>query len=183
MRKLAAILLMLTLVFNLCGYRFVISALQQKADKHIDARLDNNEYDESQLIEIRVALNMPYQERFTEFERHYGQIELDGKSYTYVKRKIDGDVVIFKCIANESREKLKAIDADIAKANSNTDFDHSGKQQQQSSFAKNILSDFDDQQSLQHHLAVLGVRAIQPGDYLFYLPLTSIATPHQPPEC
>jgi hypothetical protein len=173
---------MLILVFNLCGYRFVISALQQKADNHIDARVDNNDYDESQLIEIRIALNMPYQERFTEFERHYGQIELDGKSYTYVKSKIEGDVAVFKCIANESRDQLKTISADITRSNSNSDMNHSGKQEQ-SSFAKNLFSDFDDQQSLRYAITALGNQKIVPGNYSFYTPLVSIATPHQPPEC
>jgi hypothetical protein len=183
LRKFAAILLMLILLFNLCGYRFVISALQRQADRHIDTRLDNNDYDESQLIEIKMALNLPYQERFTDFERQYGQIELDGKSYTYVKRKIDGDVVIFKCIANESREQLKTISADMAKANSNTDMDYSGKQQQHSSFARNLLSDFDDHQPAQHVLAALAFKKCQPGNYSFYIPLVTLVTPHQPPEC
>jgi hypothetical protein len=136
---------MLILLFNLCGYRMAINLLQQKADTKLEARLDKSEYDESQLIEIRVAMNLPYQQRYTEFERHYGEIEMDGKSYTYVKRKIEGDVLILKCIANQSKEKSQTIKNDLAKANSNSDMDHSGNDTQQKSFAKNTLSDFDDQ--------------------------------------
>ena len=87
----------------------VIDRLQQKADTRLEAQLDNSDYDESQLVEIRVPMNMPYQERYTEFERHYGEIELDGKSYTYVKSKIEGDVLVLKCIANQSKEESKII--------------------------------------------------------------------------
>ena len=109
MRKTAAILLTLILLFNLCGYRILINFLQQKADTKLETRIDNSEYDESQLIEIRVLMNMPYQQRYTAFERHYGEIEIDGKSYTYVKRKIEGDVLILKCIVNQSKEELGFI--------------------------------------------------------------------------
>ncbi len=145
MRKTAAILLTLILLFNLCGYRMVIDLMQQKADNKLEAQLDNSDYDESQLIEIRVPMNMPYQQRYTEFERHYGEIEIDGKSYTYVKRKIEGDMLILKCIANQSKQEAKIIKNDLAKANSNADMDHSGKNSQQKSFAKNLLGEYDDQ--------------------------------------
>ena len=140
MRKTAAILLTLILLFNLCGYRILINFLQQKADTKLETRIDNSEYDESQLIEIRVLMNMPYQQRYTAFERHYGEIEIDGKSYTYVKRKIEGDVLVLKCIANQSKEELNSIKNDLVKANSNTDMDHSGKNSQQKSYAKNLMS-------------------------------------------
>ena len=119
--------------------------MQQKADNKLEAQLDNSDYDESQLIEIRVAMNMPYQQRYTEFERHYGEIEIDGKAYTYVKRKIEGDVLILKCIANQSKQESKIIKNDLAKANSNADMDHSGKNSPQKSFAKNSLGEYDDQ--------------------------------------
>ena len=176
---------MLVLLINTCGYRFIISAMQENSDRQFDTSLDNNEYDESQLIEIKVAMNMPYQERFTDFERHYGQIEMDGKSYTYVKRKIDGDVVIFKCIANESREQLKKINSDMTQANAsnNANMDHSGKQQQPSSFAKSMLGDFDDQQFSQLALASVLLQEHQYNSYSFYIPQITVNPPHQPPKC
>ncbi len=182
MRKIAAILLILVLLFNLCGYRLAIALLQNDADRNLETRLDNSDYDESQLVEIRVALNMPYQERFTEFERHYGEIEIDGKSYTYVKRKIEGDVAIFKCIANESKQQLKTITNDLALANSAIDINHSNQpQKQHSSFAKSFWSEYDEQERFQ--------ALIPPADaasfytpYSFNIPTTITDTPHQPPD-
>lgn len=118
MRKTAAILLLLVFFFNLYGYRIIISLLQTKADQQLEVLIDNDEYADEELVEMRVALNMPYQHRFTEFERHYGQITIDGKDYTYVKKKIDGDVLILKCIPNNSRTQLNEFAANIAKSNS-----------------------------------------------------------------
>ena len=86
MRKIAAISLICLLVFNWYGYRFVTGYFQKKADSQLEAKIDVNDYDESQLIEIRVALDMPYQNSSSEFERHYGEIEINGKIYAYVKQ-------------------------------------------------------------------------------------------------
>jgi hypothetical protein len=181
-RKIAAILLMLILVFNLIGYRLFINVLQQKADIKLESRLDKSEYDESQLIEIRVAMNLPYQQRYTEFERHYGEIEIDGKSYTYVKRKIEGDVLILKCIANQSKQELQTIKNDAAKANSAADMDHPGKDTQQKSFAKNTLSDFDDQ-FMSQQPASSGSLVVAPfSDFKSAIPEGVANILHQPPK-
>ena len=183
LKKIAAILLLLLLAFNWYGYRIVIAVLQDKADRKLEARLDNSEYDESQLIEIRMTMNMPYQQRFTDFERAYGEVEINGKTYTYVKRKVDGDVVILKCIANKSRSQLKTIDNDLTRANSGVETDHPGKQQQQTSFAKNFWSEYDGENSF----ACSGQNITSPASaltaYSFHIPEVNINTPHQPPEC
>jgi len=170
LRKIAAILLMLILLFNIGGYRIVIPLIQDKADHKLEALLDNSEYDEAQLIEIRVTMNMPYQQRFTAYERHYGEIEIDGIAYTYVKRKIEGDVVIFKCIANEARQQFKSIQNNLAQANSNTDMDQPGQQKQQTSFV------FRTDITLTSSLNIVS------NYYSFILPEPSVTTPHQPPE-
>jgi hypothetical protein len=180
-RKLAAILLMLVLIFNLCGYRMVISLLQNDADNRLETLLDNNEYDESQLVEIRVALNMPYQQRYTEFERHYGEIQIDGKSYTYVKRKIEGDVVIFKCIANHSKQVLTTIKNDLAQTNSSADINTPGKQTP-NSLAKSFFSDYDDQLMFLQTPSVIDLNFSSFAKYSFFIPEISVSTPHQPPR-
>ena len=142
MRKIAAIFLMLILLFNTGGYRIAIQLLADKSSQELEARIDNREYDESQLVEVRIEMNLPYQDRYTDFERHYGEVELNGRSYTYVERKIEGNIVIFKCIANDSKEKLEAIRDNMTKANSNSDMQQTPGQHQ-NTFAKNLLSEYD----------------------------------------
>ena len=118
MKKTAAILLLLVFTLNFCGYRLMIAALSNKADHRLEALIDNNEYNDSELTELRVQLNMPYQYRYTDFERHYGQITIDGKEYTYVKRKVEGDVLVLKCLPNETKTQLNYLSNNIAQANS-----------------------------------------------------------------
>jgi hypothetical protein len=181
LRKFAAISLIFVLLFNLCGYRLVISILQTSADNRLESHLDHNNYDESQLIEIRVALNMPYQERYTEFERHYGEINIDGKAYTYVKRKIEGDVLVLKCIANTSRQELKKINDEQAKNNSGQDQQTPGKKQN-TSFAKVFSGDYDNKSQLLNISAGAVAKTIFAFNYASGLNDVLIKTPHQPPR-
>lgn len=184
MRKIAAILLLLILLFNLFGYRLVITALESKADDHLEARIDNREYDESQLVEMRVPLNMPYQERFTAFERHYGEIEIDGQAYTYVASKVEGDVLVLKCIINQYKKQFRSLNDNMTVANSAVaDTEQPEAPQQQKSFAKSFFSDlFDGEDMFRIMPQYASDYASAYIDYSFQLPEIVSATPDQPPR-
>ena len=94
------------MLFNLGGYRWVMNLMEKKADARLEARLDNNEYEESNLLEIKVPLDLPYQTDWKDFERCDGAIEFNNVHYKYVKRKIEGGYMILKCIPNDTRQEL-----------------------------------------------------------------------------
>jgi hypothetical protein len=145
LKKIAAILLICLLLFNWYGYRFVTSYLQKKADGQLEARLDVNDYNEAELLEIRIPLNMPYQNNSSSFERHYGEINLDGKIYTYVKRKIEDGYLVLKCISNDVKQKIKKADNILFTVNNGLDQENNGKSNSPANnIFKNLLSDFDD---------------------------------------
>ena len=148
MKKIAAILLIVILSFNWYGYRIVTNILTKNADQRLEAQLDNNEYDESQLVEVRIPLNMPYQNNQAEFERHYGEMESGGKYYTYVKRKIENGVLVLLCIPNNSKEKIKAAGNDYFKTANGLDQNQPDKKQNNNSnFAKNFWSEYDGRET------------------------------------
>lgn len=107
MRQIAAILLLTILVFNWFGYRIVANYFQGKADQQLEARLDIEDYDVSQLIELKVPLNMPYQLNHTDFERVDGEIEIEGIHYKYVKRRVFNDSLVLLCLPNEQKMKIE----------------------------------------------------------------------------
>jgi hypothetical protein len=152
------------------------------ADRQLEVQLDNNEYDESQLIEVRVALNVPYQNDNTDFERHYGEMEVDGKFYTYVKRKVEKGYLILKCIPNNSKEKIKQVSDDFFKMTNGLAQDQQGKKQNNTNFAKNFWSEYDGRENE----FTTDVHAVMIKKYLFdgAVSLSSIflSTPTQPPE-
>lgn len=164
------------------AYRLVITSLENKADHQLEATIDKNEYNDADLIEIRVAMNMPYQQRFTEFERHYGEVNINGKVYTYVKRKIEGDVLILKCIANSSKQELKKSSDDLAKSNSGQDQDNNGKKSTHS-VVKTFSGDFDDKNQF-CDLSLTNISG-KSAAACFESSLNDVLTitPHQPPRC
>ena len=116
MKQTASILLASILAFNWFGYRFVSNFLERRADLALEKRIDNSDYNEATLIEIRIPLNAPYLTgNSTEFERFTGEVELKGIHYKYVKRKIvDGELVLL-CLPNENKTRFQNLRVDFFK--------------------------------------------------------------------
>ena len=95
-------------VFTLCGYSFIYDYLVHKADKSLVQKLDNNQYDEADLITIKVPMNLPYTYDRNQFERCDGTININGIFYNYVRRKLINDTLVLQCIPNSEKNKLYA---------------------------------------------------------------------------
>ena len=107
MKRAAAILLLFIFLFNWFGYRVLSDYLQHRADTQLESQLDQHQYNEASLIEIRVPLNMPYQNISSDFERYDGEIEYNGIHYKYVKRKVANGELVLLCLPNENRMRLQ----------------------------------------------------------------------------
>lgn len=184
MKRIAAILLLCILLFNWCGYRWVLNRMEQQADTQLVAQLDRHDYDDSQLIEIRIPLNMPYLTTQADFERCDGQVEVNGQHYNYVKRKIDNGQLVLKCIPNEKRQRLQSARDEFFKLVNDLQQDHSAKKSaNNTAIAKNLAGDYDDQQPAAfvaaHYTAARQVYAAFAAPALSHL---LASTPEQPPE-
>ena len=116
MKRTASILLLTLLAFNWGGYRLLSGFMERKADLALESQIDNSDYDESTLMEIRVPLNAPYLSRSsTEFERFDGELELGGVHYKYVKRKIVNGELVLLCLPNENKTRYQNSRVDFFK--------------------------------------------------------------------
>jgi hypothetical protein len=106
LKKIASILLIVILLVNAVGYRFIISYMEDRANHNMIARLDNNEYDEKELIELSAPLDLPYFTNWQHFERCDGQVTINGKVYNYVARKYENNVMRYKCIPNKAHQQV-----------------------------------------------------------------------------
>jgi hypothetical protein len=78
--------------------------------------LDNNRYDETQLISIKIPVtSLPYYNNSKSFERTDGQIEISGIEYNYVKRRIYNDSLELLCIPNRMAMQLRSAKDDFFK--------------------------------------------------------------------
>ena len=107
MRKLAAIMLLGLFLFNWGGYQLFHAYVQQRANNQLEDQLDNNHYNDNQLLSIKIsAANLPYYTYSQQFERVDGQLEIEGVLYKYVKRRIFNDSLELLCIPNKKEMKL-----------------------------------------------------------------------------
>jgi hypothetical protein len=96
------------LFFNWYGYQLLSAYWEQRADRKLEASLDHNDYDESQLISIKIPVtSLSYYNSSTSFERVDGTIDVGGVQYNYVKRRIFKDSLELLCIPNLTAMKLR----------------------------------------------------------------------------
>lgn len=107
MKRVASILLLGILLFNWGGYRLFTDYLAQRSDSRLEASLDENDYNEADLVSIKVAANLPYYTNSENYERVNGEIDIKGIHYKYVKRRLYNDSVELLCIPNIAKTGLE----------------------------------------------------------------------------
>ncbi len=107
MKRIAAILLLGMLLFNWGGHRLLTDYLEQRADDQLQAELDRDQYSEADLIRIKVFAALPYGVSTEQYERVNGSININGISYTYVKRRFYKDSLELLCIPNTAKTSIQ----------------------------------------------------------------------------
>jgi hypothetical protein len=140
----ASILLLVILLFNWIGYQFFSSYLEDKANVQLEDRLDNNNYDESQLLCIKVpAAHLAYYNNSKQFERVDGEIEISGTQYKYVKKRLYNDSLEYLCIPNSDVMKLRTAKDEFFKLVNDLQHNGSGKKSTpHSNTGKNLIPDY-----------------------------------------
>jgi hypothetical protein len=115
LKRIAAIVLLALFAFNLFGYKLLMNLLELRASVSLQQKLDRDQYDNSNLVEIKVPVNLPYLSNWSTFEKYQGETEINGVHYKYVKRKLVNDTLILLCIPNETKNELRTAQSDYFK--------------------------------------------------------------------
>ncbi len=182
MKKIAAISLLLLLLFNFIGYRFVFNALQQKANKQLVAKIDKSDYDESNLITVKVPLSMPYLTNWDDFKRTDGEITLNGKIYHYVKQKVFNGELILKCLPDEQKMNLQTAKNDFFQTQNDLQNNTSKNSGENSHVVKFTVSDYIQTENSVNTLAVNSNVNSQSDSYFACLQKGQNLIPEQPPK-
>jgi hypothetical protein len=129
------------LLFNWLGYQLLYSYLLQQSDKHFEARLDKNEFDENDLLTIKVPLHLPYMTDQPEFQRIDGEINLNGIQYKYVKRRVYHDSLILLCLPDKEKTKLKEAKNNYFRLVTDLQHQNSDKTKDGHTLLKNLITD------------------------------------------
>jgi hypothetical protein len=183
LKKVASILLLTVLLFNFVGYKIFSSYLEEKANAQLESKLDKEDYDDSQLISIKIPVtHLSYYNTSDKFERIDGQVEIKGVQYKFVKRRIYNGFVEMLCIPNQTAMSLQSAKDEFFKLVNDLQHPGQSKKTDPHSFSKNFSVDnytINESFSIHHISAIITERIFT---YTESVTKRSIAAAEQPPE-
>lgn len=154
MKKLGTISFLLILIFNTCGYKFVLFVLEKKATQRLEKRIEARDYDASELIELRIPLNLPYYIGWQDYKvEDGGEVVIDGSVFQYLKRRVFQDTLFLTCIYHSEKTRLQHAGTDYAKRIN--DFPSGGATQSSNSYPaiKLMMTEYLHDLNILHDLA------------------------------
>lgn len=156
--------------------------LEKQSTAQLNNEIDKKTYNEQHLVEIKIPLNMPYIID-KEFEVAYGEKEINGIQYQYVKRKISNNILYLLCLPNNIKSSLVTEKNNLEKDNSQADNNKSDKKNSTLSLSKSLQQEYlptnNDNRvanKISFKVNIPKINNIKAGD--LFTPLT----PSQPPE-
>jgi hypothetical protein len=153
MRKIAAILLLSIFTFNIVGYQLVYNFFSQHSDAALELALDQDKFDDNQLISIKQPTNLPYYSNSKAFSRIDGEVEIDGTTYKYVKCRIYNDSLEMLCIPHVEKMKIQQSKQDYAKGAN--DFQQENNKKKDGADAKSFQKQLSEYEELHNGAAAL----------------------------
>lgn len=164
------------------GYKIWFYVAQQKSNQQLELAFDNDDYDPFELITIKVPLSLPYMSDQSSFERVDGEINIDGKIYKYVKRKIYNGELILLCLQDNNKMKLLNAKEEFFKYANDLLNIPSKKSGNNSSLPKIVLSEYYSPSNEWKLPSLLMSRSSHNHYQTYYLPSGTHFKPEQPPE-
>ncbi|HEU0064936.1 MAG TPA: hypothetical protein VFQ58_07890 [Flavisolibacter sp.] len=127
LKRLAAILFTSVVLFNLYGYQLFIDFFQNKQESQLQASLDNEEYNDQDLVYIKLPVNLPYYSNTTNYEKINGTVTVKGVEYKYVKRRVFNDSIELACIINTDKQQFQSARNEFMKLGSDWLNTHTSK--------------------------------------------------------
>jgi hypothetical protein len=118
----------------------MVDYMVSQEENMLQARLDKDQYNEEDLISLKTPLNLPYYTSSFSFEKAYGSVELDGKVYQYVKRRVYNDTLELLCLPDYTKTKLRSAKTEYFKLSLENTTSHQNKKN--TNVLKIILPEF-----------------------------------------
>jgi hypothetical protein len=181
LKKTGAILFFSILLFNWIGYRLVIAFVEDQHTRLMAIKVEQADYDESELISVKTYYPLPYLTSSPDFERWDGEVNVNGIVYKYVKRRFVNDSIEFLCLPDHQLTQLKADKEKLFRITNDLQQSQSDKKQNNIPAFKRILADYCEE----INFSEFAIHHIKSVHYSYYLmPSTGIylTTTEQPPD-
>lgn len=160
------------------GYYGVFVGLHYQNDRAMSRALNNDIYDHSNSLTLKVPVSIPYMQDQTDFQRVDGQFEHNGELYRMVKQRYSKDTLTVVCVIDTEHKKIDLALADYVKTFTDKAADTKSGSKITISFIKDYLPI-----SFSINSASMGwsSRVIHNSEYLSLIPTFASSIIH-PPE-
>jgi hypothetical protein len=150
------------------------------SDNKIISQINNNHYHNSDLVKVKIPVNLPTLQDWTEYELVSGQVQFKNNKYNYAQIKMTRDTLYLLVVPNHDRTKL--VNANIIYAKQVNDIPVNKKSQLP--LIKKSISQCEYNYTTMLYKAFMSVEDTKAGcDYAFLdIIKTSIDVLGQPPE-
>jgi hypothetical protein len=180
LKKIAAILFLFVVLFNTYGYRPLIDYLQNREDAALISQLDKKDYSDEELVTLKVPVNLPYYTNSQHYERVDGSVNIEGKEFNYVKRRIYNDSIEYACIPNQARQTLNSARDEFMKLC--TDWQNAKQNKKPAPVVKIISFDYCEDLASFSFSPFASVSTLKMESKSQSLPSIYLTTPEQPPN-
>jgi hypothetical protein len=105
-------------LFNVGGYYLVFVGLHHRAQRLLTQKIETNQFEGHETIELKIPITLPYPILQTGFEKANGKFEHNGIYYKLIKQKLENDTVYIVCIRDiESKKIANTLKDYVAKTN------------------------------------------------------------------
>jgi hypothetical protein len=108
LKQFAAILIIGILCFNFFGYKVYYHFAMQNADETISKAINTQSFDNSETVTYKFsAKQLPYYTNSKHYEAANGEVEVNGTSMAYVKKRIYQDSIEYVCLPNHQKTQIR----------------------------------------------------------------------------
>lgn len=94
------------ILFNAGGYDLFFRYMMYRSDVKVFDKINNNHYRHSDLVEVKIPVNMPTQQDWDGYQMISGQVEVKGIRYDYAEIKITHNMLYLRVVPNTDLTKL-----------------------------------------------------------------------------
>ena len=94
------------ILFNAGGYDLFFQYMIYRSDVKVFDKINNNHYRRSDLVEVKIPVNMPTQQDWDGYQAISGQVEVKGTRYDYAEIKITHNMLYLRVVPNTDLTKL-----------------------------------------------------------------------------
>ncbi|MBX7125475.1 MAG: hypothetical protein K1X47_07270 [Cyclobacteriaceae bacterium] len=123
-RQVISILFAALVLFNTLGYYGLFWGLEYRNTRIMVERLDNDAYDASATMTLRIPITMPYTSDTRDFVRVDGVVEYNGQQLRMVKQRIQHDTLHIVVLKDEEANRLTEVKDQIAQSFSDKPANH-----------------------------------------------------------